>query len=59
MGSSRKTLGFRALSEERKSPTIECNVGDNVIVHFRNKDFRSGKEMYNLRYLNRSPNYDL
>jgi FtsP/CotA-like multicopper oxidase with cupredoxin domain len=23
-------------------PVIECNVGDKVIVHFRNKDFRSG-----------------
>jgi hypothetical protein len=24
-------------------PVIECNVGDQVIVHFRNKDLRSGK----------------
>ncbi len=23
--------------------TIECNVGDKVIVYFRNKDFRAGK----------------
>lgn len=26
-------------------PTIECNVGDQVIVHFRNKDFRAGKNV--------------
>ncbi len=26
-------------------PTIECNVGDKVIVHFRNKDFRAGKNV--------------
>lgn len=25
-------------------PTIECNVGDKVIVYFRNKDFRAGKD---------------
>jgi FtsP/CotA-like multicopper oxidase with cupredoxin domain/plastocyanin len=24
-------------------PVIECNVGDQVIVHFRNKDLRAGK----------------
>jgi FtsP/CotA-like multicopper oxidase with cupredoxin domain len=24
-------------------PVIECKVGDRVIVHFRNKDFRAGK----------------
>lgn len=23
--------------------TIECNVGDSLVVHFRNKDFRTGK----------------
>jgi FtsP/CotA-like multicopper oxidase with cupredoxin domain len=23
-------------------PVIECNVGDQVIVHFRNKNLRSG-----------------
>lgn len=26
-------------------PTIECNVGDSVTVHFRNKDFRPGKDI--------------
>ena len=25
-------------------PVIECKVGDRVIVHFRNKDFRAGKD---------------
>jgi hypothetical protein len=24
-------------------PVIECNVGDQVVVHFRNKDLRAGK----------------
>src|SRR5713101_1782565 len=24
---------------------IECNVGDQVVVHFRNKDFRVGKDV--------------
>lgn len=24
-------------------PVIECKVGDRVVVHFRNKDFRAGK----------------
>ena len=24
-------------------PTIECNIGDKVVVYFRNKDFRIGK----------------
>jgi len=26
-------------------PTLECNVGDRIIVHFRNKDFRPGKDI--------------
>lgn len=26
-------------------PTLECNVGDKIVVHFRNKDFRAGKSM--------------
>jgi hypothetical protein len=26
-------------------PVIECNVGDRVIVHFRNKDTRPGKDV--------------
>ncbi len=26
-------------------PTLECNVGDRIIVHFRNKDFRPGKDV--------------
>jgi FtsP/CotA-like multicopper oxidase with cupredoxin domain/plastocyanin len=26
-------------------PVIECKVGDRVIVHFRNKDFRAGKNV--------------
>jgi plastocyanin len=26
-------------------PTLECSVGDNVIVHFRNMDTRFGKEL--------------
>ena len=26
-------------------PTLECNVGDRIIVHFRNKDFRAGKDI--------------
>jgi FtsP/CotA-like multicopper oxidase with cupredoxin domain/plastocyanin len=26
-------------------PVIECNVGDRVVVHFRNKDFRAGKNV--------------
>lgn len=26
-------------------PTLECEVGDRIIVHFRNKDFRSGKDV--------------
>lgn len=26
-------------------PTIECNVGDKVVVHFRNKDFRIDKSV--------------
>jgi len=25
-------------------PVIECRVGDRVIIHFRNKDFRAGKD---------------
>ena len=25
--------------------TIECNVGDTVVVHFRNKDMRTGKDV--------------
>jgi FtsP/CotA-like multicopper oxidase with cupredoxin domain len=26
-------------------PTLECNVGDRIIVHFRNKDFRPAKDI--------------
>jgi FtsP/CotA-like multicopper oxidase with cupredoxin domain/plastocyanin len=26
-------------------PTLECNVGDRMIVHFRNKDLRPGKDV--------------
>jgi hypothetical protein len=26
-------------------PTLECNVGDRIIVHFRNKDFRPGLDI--------------
>jgi plastocyanin len=26
-------------------PTLECNVGDRIIVHFRNKDFRPHKHI--------------
>src|SRR5215217_6643445 len=26
-------------------PTLECNVGDRMIVHFRNKDFREGLDI--------------
>jgi plastocyanin len=26
-------------------PTLECNVGDRIIVHFRNKDFRPDKDI--------------
>jgi FtsP/CotA-like multicopper oxidase with cupredoxin domain len=26
-------------------PTLECNVGDRMIVHFRNKDFRQGLDI--------------
>lgn len=26
-------------------PTLECNVGDRIIVHFRNKDFRVDKDV--------------
>src|SRR5215216_3673659 len=26
-------------------PTLECNVGDRIIVHFRNKDFRTGLDI--------------
>jgi plastocyanin len=26
-------------------PTLECNVGDRMIVHFRNKDFRPGLDI--------------
>lgn len=26
-------------------PTLECNVGDKIVVHFRNKDFRAGKNV--------------
>jgi len=26
-------------------PVIECNVGDTVVVHFRNRDLRAGKDL--------------
>ncbi|HJQ30031.1 MAG TPA: hypothetical protein VJ827_11870, partial [Rubrobacter sp.] len=26
-------------------PVIECEVGDTVIVHFRNRDHRAGKDL--------------
>ena len=26
-------------------PTLECDIGDKIVVHFRNKDFRVGKNV--------------